>query len=113
MFLLAGGISAFLMPVYASPNLTPIQFAFVSTSLACFLLCILLGVGNLSYVLHKERLDLRKRHLSMQSPAAFLSYEAERKPTDDSKPDILGTLIDVLFACGVLALLGMIALKAR
>ena len=111
VFLLAGGIAAFLMPLYASTDLTPIQFAFVSTSLACFLLCILLGVANLSYVLHKERLDLKKLHDGLHDPAAFSKYEAQRKPTDDSKLDVLGTFIDILFAFGVLALLCMIGLR--
>jgi len=116
VFLLSGAISAFLMSVYASTTLTSLQHAFVSVALACFLLSILLGVCNLSYVLHRESRSLGELQDALERRDTDIltrREEEDRRRDKISKFDILGTMIDVLFAGGVLLLLAMIAVAVR
>jgi uncharacterized protein YoxC len=100
------------MPLYASPSLTPTQGVLVAIALACFLVCILLGIGKLSRVLQAEARSLAELQdaLERRDTAVLTRREEEDRRRDKKrKVEIIGTAVDCLFAAGILLLLFVIA----
>lgn len=114
MCLVAGAIAAFLMPLYASPNFSQSQHAFLALSLVSFLLCILIGFLHVSFKLTDDQRNLNTMKYCLENKDFKRSeklLKKIRKPIEEQNSiDIISWFVDILFAAGVMFLITAIIL---
>ena len=64
--IIAGAITAFLIPVYVSDRIQPLQHSLVSISIVMLLMCILIGIIYLWQILENESIDLKDMRISIE-----------------------------------------------
>ena len=115
IFVLAGAISAFLMPVFFLTSLSPLQHICLMFALIFLLGSIIFGVVLLSIVLGQEAKDLAKKQESLEAledmkPETFLEISKQFKQYKYRRShDLRDIILLGLFTFGVfLIMMGIV-----
>ncbi len=103
--IISGALAAFLMPVYASKNFSLFQHTFITMSLCCFLISILVGLMWLSRkILEEQRAIAILIHI-LKTNDAKAAKEFDEKHNKSleyrNSVDIKTLLVDILFSLGI------------
>jgi len=109
MCLVAGAISAFLMPLYASKDFSLVQHTFIALSLASFLFSILVGFLYTAFKLTNDQRNINSMKYCLEEEDIERGEKLVKKismPIEkQNAPDIASWSVDILFSLGVIFLL--------
>ncbi|GAH36344.1 unnamed protein product, partial [marine sediment metagenome] len=115
MLLLSGAIAAFLMPVYASGNLSEIQKLLIPWSISSLLLAIIIGIFHLSQVLRDENRWLSDMNLAAENhdTEAYKRYKtrSDASKREKKRAGFYSYLVEILFILGCILLIAALILK--
>jgi|GEM_PF-3711373 len=112
MCIIAGVISAFLMPLYASNNFSDTQHTYIALSLASFLVSILIGCLYVSIKLSNDQKGINKLRDIIETNNLEGAESFEKKhtlsPKEENSPDIISWFVDILFCLGIIFLIAVL-----
>jgi Sec-independent protein translocase protein TatA len=112
LFVLAGALSSFSMPLLAAQHGDSVQKTFIALALTAFLIVIVVGVCRMNWILRdcgSALQDLREG-LTSDDQAALSRYRSREQKAKREKAhgDAYGTLVHGLFAAGTVLLIASV-----
>jgi hypothetical protein len=111
VFLLAGAIAAFSVPLYVLDELSAAQHVCIALSIVSLVLCILIGVWHLGSIFTKElsALKLMEQILLAKDPVVRAELEKQYDSRRTRRgPDLVGFSMYILFGVGCLGLIALV-----